>query len=166
MRIRDENPCYYKPQHLQVSQDSAVLMLPLHAQRYLSQESLARCNLSNALLEVQWGIVHEDDSGCERSLVLLEHWAFCIQHEDSIKEFAKLNVFPVCYLYIPESPTLPALILHSLFPFLFAFHRPTSCNYRQLFISLTLVHAAETLCHPLDNLIYKKLVKVLCCPDL
>lgn len=119
--------------------------------------------ISNALLEMQWGIMHEDTSVSKRSLASLEHWAFCIQHENSIRSLLSSTVFAVYYFYIPESPALPPLILHSLFPLLFAFWGPTSSyNYRQLFISPTVVHAAEIHCHPLDNLVCKKLVKVLC----
>lgn len=142
-------------------------MLPLCARCSLSQDSLGQCNLSNALLEMQWRIVHEDVSVFERSSALLEHWAFCIQHENCIRSLLSSTVFAVYYFNIPKSPTLSLLILHSLFPLLFAFRGPTSSyNYRQLFISPTVVHAAETLCHPLDNFIYKKLVKVLCSPGL
>ena len=64
-------------------------MLPLHA----------LYDLSNTLLEMQWGILREDVSIFERSLTLLGYWAFCIQHENSIKEIAKLSrVF--CLLFL------------------------------------------------------------------
>ena len=123
-------------------------MLPLRTPCNLPQDSLAQCSLSNALLEMQWGIVHEDVSVFARSLALLEHWAFCIQHETSIRSLLSSTVFAVYYFCIPKSAALPPLILHSLFPLLFAFQGPTSSyNCRQLFISPMLVHAAETLCH-------------------
>lgn len=83
------------------------------------------------------------------------------------QEFTELSVCCLLTLHPPKSTALPPLILHSLFPLLFAFQGPTSSyNYRQFFISPTLVHAVHALWQPLYNLICKKLVKVFWCPGL
>lgn len=46
------------------------------------------------LLEMQWAIVHEDVFVFERFIALLEHWTFCIQHENCISSLPS-SVFAV-----------------------------------------------------------------------